>query len=49
MGKEDKTTIYPVWLRPDEARQIIAIYEKTGALATVVSKIHSAMGIRNTK
>ena len=43
----EPTPIFPVYLRPEEANQIIAIWEKTGALGSVVTKIRSAQGLRN--
>lgn len=39
----------PVWLRPEEVDEILAINDKTGELATVVRRIRSAQSIRNTK
>lgn len=41
--------IFPIWLNEHEVNLLIAHWEKTGMFATVINKIHSAKGIKETK
>jgi hypothetical protein len=45
----DPTPIYPAYLTIEECSQIIAIWEKTGALGSVVRKIRAATAAKKTR